>query len=151
MFVFLRHPLVSYITAMIWNQVVSINGGWLWFIKMVPRSQLTSQYFFSLKIETIKNITKHEQNNCNQFAKWVGHTSYNKTFKTISIRDILLNPFPYGLFNKPKIMGGQIYPPSYMAIGVYFCQTPVQSDSPVQVSRTRSWLCFPCVTRTTNN
>ena len=24
-----------------------------------------------------------------------------------------------------------------------FCQTPVQSDSPVQVSRTRSWLCFP--------
>ena len=28
----------------------------------------------------------------------------------------------------------------------WFCQTPVQSDSPVQVSRTRSWLCFPPVT-----
>ena len=33
----------------------------------------------------------------------------------------------------------------------YFCQTPVQSDSPLQVRRTRSWLCFPPVTTTTNN
>ena len=32
-----------------------------------------------------------------------------------------------------------------------YCQTPVQSDSTVQVSRTRSLLCFPPVTRTSNN
>ena len=32
-----------------------------------------------------------------------------------------LNPIPYGLFNKPEVMGGgRSAPPSYMAIGGYF-------------------------------
>ena len=32
-----------------------------------------------------------------------------------------LNPIPYGLFNKPNLMGGQICPhPGYIAIGGYF-------------------------------
>ena len=36
-----------------------------------------------------------------------------------------------------------------IVIGIkIYCQTPVQSDSTVQVSRTRSWLCFPLVTTT---
>ena len=31
------------------------------------------------------------------------------------------NPIPYGLFNKPKVMGGgRSAHPSYMAIGGYF-------------------------------
>ena len=32
-----------------------------------------------------------------------------------------INPIPYGLFNKRKVMGGgRSAPPSYMAIGEYF-------------------------------
>ena len=34
---------------------------------------------------------------------------------------VSLNPIPYGLFNKPKVMGGgRSAPPSYMANGGYF-------------------------------
>ena len=31
-----------------------------------------------------------------------------------------LNPIPYGLFNKPNLMGGRSAPPSYMTIRGYF-------------------------------
>ena len=42
-----------------------------------------------------------------------------------------LNRNPYGLFNKPKLMGGgQICPPSYMAIERYFLVLDVKGQNP---------------------
>ena len=32
-------------------------------------------------------------------------------YKVDQVGAIILNPIPYGLFNQPKVMGGQICPP----------------------------------------
>ena len=48
-----------------------------------------------------------------------GKTNFGK--KLLGQKYFLVNPIPYGLFNKPQVMGGgRSAPPSYMAIGGYF-------------------------------